>query len=292
MRSLQQARWNLEWHLKQLRAAMGTVGVLGVVRVHVGLWYLWEVVDRLPPGPRDRLRAGLRRLVVGPTGYARVRLPGERFPIYLRPHSSDVPTFSQVLVERSYEMPYLRAPDVILDAGANIGLASRYFASAYPTARIVCVEPDAQNFRLLQLNAGPLDRVTLVHGALWHAPAEVEIANPGDEPWAYHVRGARHGRVARVPGKTVPQLLALASDGSRPAERRLLKIDIEGAEQEVFGPGCEEWLPLVDAIAIELHERDRPGSSAPFEAAVARHDFRRFVNGENVILVRPRSLAG
>jgi hypothetical protein len=49
----------------------------------------------------------------------------------------------------------------------------------------------------------------------------------------------------------------------------LFKIDIEGAEYEVFSdPGSSEWLTSVDAIAIELHDRFRPGCSRAFFSRV------------------------
>jgi hypothetical protein len=34
----------------------------------------------------------------------------------------------------------------------------------------------------------------------------------------------------------------------------LLKIDIEGAEVQLFSEGCESWLSKVDNIVIELHD--------------------------------------
>lgn len=42
----------------------------------------------------------------------------------------------------------------------------------------------------------------------------------------------------------------------------LLKLDIEGAEKEVFLHGSEEWLDQVDVIAVELHDRLEPGCRA------------------------------
>lgn len=44
-------------------------------------------------------------------------------------------------------------PRLVLDAGANVGLASRLFAALWPRARIISLEPDRANFAMLELNA-------------------------------------------------------------------------------------------------------------------------------------------
>jgi len=44
---------------------------------------------------------------------------------------------------------------LIIDCGANIGCASVWFATQYPKARILAVEPDPDNFRMLVRNSKP-----------------------------------------------------------------------------------------------------------------------------------------
>jgi hypothetical protein len=48
----------------------------------------------------------------------------------------------------------------------------------------------------------------------------------------------------------------------------ILKIDIEGAELEIFSDGADEWLPRIGLIIIETHERFRPGSEAAVRKAL------------------------
>ena len=48
----------------------------------------------------------------------------------------------------------------------------------------------------------------------------------------------------------------------------ILKVDIEGAEAQVFGPGCEEWLGRVRSLVVEVHDRMYPGCSAVVEGAL------------------------
>jgi len=37
------------------------------------------------------------------------------------------------------------SPKTILDAGANIGTASRFFSNQFPDAKIIAIEPDSEN---------------------------------------------------------------------------------------------------------------------------------------------------
>ena len=60
----------------------------------------------------------------------------------------------------------------------------------------------------------------------------------------------------------------------------LLKVDIEGAEKEVFS-SPSEWIGSVGAIAIELHDRFKTGCARSFYAAVSDFPVEQTM-GENV----------
>jgi hypothetical protein len=64
----------------------------------------------------------------------------------------------------------------------------------------------------------------------------------------------------------------------------ILKIDIEGAEREVFRDPSS-WLRKVDALIIELHERMKPGCNRSFYNATNDFD-NEWLHGENVYLAR------
>ncbi len=47
----------------------------------------------------------------------------------------------------------------------------------------------------------------------------------------------------------------------------LLKIDIEGAEKDIFSAADLNWLKAVDRISVEVHDHFRPGATQSiFEA--------------------------
>jgi len=47
------------------------------------------------------------------------------------------------------------------------------------------------------------------------------------------------------------------------------KMDIEGAELNVFEKSPQHWIEKVNSIVIELHESFAPGCSQTFDAAIA-----------------------
>jgi FkbM family methyltransferase len=171
-------------------------------------------------------------------------------PILCRPGTSDLWVCWQIFVERQYDpSSHLNGVNLIIDCGANIGLSAVWFLNSYPKAKVLAIEPDPQNFTLLQQNLLHYrDRVILIHGAVWNASEPVVIANPNGSSWSLKVTKAARSEVAQVQGYTIPDLLEIANAN----EGIVLKVDIEGAESQVFSESAP-WLDRFDHIAIELH---------------------------------------
>jgi FkbM family methyltransferase len=180
---------------------------------------------------------------------------------------------------------------VIVDAGANIGLAALYFANTFPGARIIAVEPAACNISLLRKNTAHYPQIEVVEAALWKENAQLDLVDPGIGYWGFRTREqqkmpAAGGAVRQaVRGITIDALLeACAVDYVD-----VLKIDIEGAEVELFEhPGS--WLDRVGLLIIELHDRMRPGCSRSVYRATVGFE-RAWETGENVYLARADACA-
>ena len=78
---------------------------------------------------------------------------------YLRPLSSDLDCLEQVFINEQYRLPFSFEPRIIVDAGANIGAASIYFAKKWPDAKILALEPEESNFGILRKNCARLPNV-------------------------------------------------------------------------------------------------------------------------------------
>ena len=167
-------------------------------------------------------------------------------------------------------MPF--APKVIVDAGANIGMASIYFARRYPEARIISIEAEPSNFRMLEKNVHSYPQITPVHAALWNQSGEISVGSPegNTAETAFVTSETITGQ--RVRAATVPTIMREFGV----EEIDLLKVDIEGAEKEVFE--CCDWASKVRCLMVETHDRLRPGSSCAVDSAM--RDFIRSQRGE------------
>ena len=220
----------------------------------------------------------------------RIQFP-KPFDVRVRPRSNDIYTIDEILIDRVYASTLECIPDArtILDLGANIGLASLYFASAYPAARLYAVEPDADNFRLVQRNLALLvaaGRAVVRRGAVWDRDVEVAFIPPES---LGHVN---QGTVSAVDSLSVAPAANQVCAGMRIATMirdarfetvDLLKIDVEGAEVGLFAD-CQDWLPRVNAIAIEFHGESRRESG--FDEIVGRSGFSISSGGGHTAIAR------
>lgn len=190
-----------------------------------------------------------------------------RHPFQLRLPSSDVPTYCEVFLHRDYEFETRRAPRVIVDAGANIGLSAIFFANLFPEARIIALEPEDSNFALLAANVAPYPQITARHAALWHENKLISLVDPGLGNWGFMTQDSAQGAFEGEPVGLVQALTLDALMRDYDLDRiDLLKLDIEGAEREVLGDP-KAWIDRVDAMVVELHDRLKPGCSRNFYLA-------------------------
>lgn len=211
-----------------------------------------------------------------------VRLPGLAAPVGIRARTSDVKVFFQVFIDREHDVKWPKSDvAVIIDAGANVGYSSVFFASQYPSATVIAIEPEPGNYRQLVENTKAYSNVKPVNAALLNEPGRVSISDPTAEEWAFRVDGSKKGGVD-VEAVAIPQLLHRF--GLTHVD--ILKIDVEGSEIEIFDTGSASWLNKVDNLMIELHDYLRPGCEAAVSKALGPSAFDRSSRGEFVLFSR------
>jgi FkbM family methyltransferase len=210
-----------------------------------------------------------------------LEVPGSGHELVARYGTSDLAAFRHVFAG-AYELHLPQAPRVIFDLGANVGYSAVYFAVRYPHARILAVEPVKSNLILLRRNVRSFPQIDVVAGAVWPRRDRLAVDDVGKGYWGMRVR--RAGGLARgTRGVTVPDLLERA----RADRVDLVKMDIEGAERELFSSESD-WVGSVGAFAIEFHDRFRPGCREAFDGACARSRaaFSEWQQGEATVLIR------
>jgi FkbM family methyltransferase len=212
-------------------------------------------------------------------------IPEVRHPIHIRPRSSDFFVLEQIFVDKDYELEIENSPSLIIDAGANVGFASIYFANRYPRATILAIEPERTNFECLVENTRPYSGVVPILAALW-GHRETLSVDKGEKSWSCTVHPQTPTASEVITGITVDELIGSYDIG----HIDIFKMDIEGAEIEVLNSNSAEWLDRTDILIVELHDRFRSGCSEALSAAIRDFDFDRSERGENTILIKHRSL--
>lgn len=186
------------------------------------------------------------------------RLKESNFKIHLRLAGSDVWVYDQVFVHAGYQYVlqqykqfFGKHPHTIVDAGTNIGLFILYFKGQNPSANIIGIEPDKDNFLRAKQNieANHLTSVALHHAALWPTKEKLELVNDFRDrsEWSFRVEENKEGTITSV----TPTEMVLSFDG----EIDIFKIDIEGGEAKLFDETTDSsWLRKVKVIAIEIHD--------------------------------------
>lgn len=210
-----------------------------------------------------------------------VRLCRHGRHILIRPGTSDVDVLLSTFVFHGLRHPYLQLrPRVIVDAGANAGLSTLWFSLQYPQARIVAIEPEPENFRLLQRNVAGRPRIETRQAALWPRRTRLKFVGHADQPWMFSVHERRDGEVEAV---TPDELVR------KYGRIDILKLDIEGAEKELFSPARTPWLDRVGLLIIELHDRMLPGCSRALYRKLVGRSFDQEIHAESVFIrILPR----
>lgn len=168
--------------------------------------------------------------------------------------------------DMSFLLHYLRAGDIFLDVGANVG-AYTVLASAAAYARSYAFEPSPAALQSLQGNVELnhiADLVNIEPYAIGRAPGSVSISTAG--PSAMHHIGAG-GSSARIEMRTID------SYGLSPA---IMKIDVEGYEAEVLA-GANETASRPELVAIITENNDESqkygGGIQSISAFMTQHGF-------------------
>jgi FkbM family methyltransferase len=249
--------------------------------------------------PDCTLMKRFARTRVMENGLARitVKVPKADRYLYFRPETSDESVVRQVFqawqydfarfrrwpsIQRFLEVHHLRGRrPLIIDGGANIGASFVFFAMTFPTALVVAIEPEDHNFDLLSKNTQGLNG-SCIRAALASEPGSALVIDSGEGSWAFRTQKLKSEN--GLPCVTLNSLYdRMVSEEVFPF---IVKIDIEGAEQELFSRNTD-WIRDTPIIIIELHDWLLPaqGIALPFLRCISGLN-RDFVHvGENIFSI-------
>ena len=174
-----------------------------------------------------------------------VKFRGLDHPLWLRPGGHDVDTVISNIVREEYgQFRSASPPCTLIDAGAYIGDTSAYFLSRFSNLQVVALEPNPDTLAFTQRNLSAYgQRARVLPYALSASETTTYLAGEGT--------GARINVSSgvKVDTITIPRLLEMLPGG----RASILKLDIEGAEDEIFLSKPETWLPKIDRIIVETH---------------------------------------
>lgn len=213
--------------------------------------------------------------------------------VYLRPSFSDFARtneFKDAIYIPECELTSALcqySPTILIDIGANIGLSSlsivKFFSSI---KRVIAIEAEKQNYLVLHKNFSLWsEKRTEIFEAIYG------IATNSETSVLYQAKKLPGGLSASGifmfekdgPGKAnvsainiefgPPTSLIDVINNIQLCERIVMKIDIEGGEEDLFS-GDPFWMQRVAFITIEVHDRfGRPYSSKGLISNLARYDF-------------------
>lgn len=210
----------------------------------------------------------------------KVRVKGLTHRFELRPGTTDAKVFQEVFLFRSYDLA-VPNPKVILDGGGNIGLTSIFFATKYPQAKIYTVEPSDTNYELLLRNVQPYTAITPIHSALWNKDTSLKIKDKNENQWAFTVEES----AADDPDAFNAICLASLMKRYDIEYIDILKLDVEGAERELFAENVDYWISRTRCILVELHDWIKADCSKTVFKALASYNFKTTVFNGMLLLI-------
>lgn len=220
------------------------------------------------------------------------RIPFSNFRVYMRPTTSDVGRVGelqhQIYVSPSYlhDLVNGSGPNVLIDAGANIGLATLGMVKNFPSLQMVVgVEAQKDNYEILEKNyrlfSDQFPNISFIalHGAiastengfLYPETSLAELTQTNSASGTFRFSEDRSDdNVRGVRTVTVTSILSASK-----YKKLLIKIDIEGGEHNLFASNTQ-WLKDTHFLTMEIHDRFHPNlvtSSKNFLSAINEHDF-------------------
>ncbi len=193
---------------------------------------------------------GLHRILKFPTKRRpyQCRFNSGRHAVWLDA-GEDYDVALEIFAKKMYLIPRLPSSGVIVDLGAHIGLASLWFATRYPEAKIYAFEAEPRNFSVLVRNTASLRNIVPIHAALSGEPgAYTKFYSHTSRSVSHSLQPREGSSEVTVPNLRFDDIFPLYGL----THIDLLKFDVEGAEYNILRDA--KRLRDVSVAIGELHK--------------------------------------
>lgn len=244
------------------------LGPFGMVRTMVGSL-----------GVGNTARIVNHRLMHGRQGVDRpIELHSKQLAYPIDATMRDIANYDEVIKQGIYTLPdslyeYVNGKPIV-DLGGYIGITAAYFASRYPQSHVLSIEPHTRNYELLKENAARYQGdIEAIHAAVVPQSGSAHMAASQEGPETNYMSNVFKQQkcmsehvVQAVSPEDILKLLG------QPEEIGILKIDVEGAEKELFeSRTIHRLLEITNIAMIETHDHYEPGSHAVVAEAMSQH---------------------
>lgn len=210
----------------------------------------------------------------------KIYLPILKRNIYLRSNTKDLETFKEIFNDNIYNLQLPIVPKTIIDAGANVGFASLFFRLKYREAIIIAIEIEKQNVAMMLRNTINLKQLRIENKALFNRKSFFKIENPFNATNSFVIKEVQQSEKYDVEAITLEEILTLYKWETID----ILKIDIEGAEIQLFERNYEKWLPKTKIIMVETHDRMVANCSHTVMKTINLYNFILFTTTEGTLI--------
>ena len=158
-------------------------------------------------------------------------------------------SYPDIFLQEIYRFTSAQTNPVIIDCGSNIGLSILYFKQIFPNSKIFGFEADINNFNILKQNieTNGCTQVQIFNKAVWINDHGVSFNNAGTESSRILIDNENKQTANIVPSIDLNNFLQEFE------KIDFLKVDVEGAEYEIFKHIQPQQLAKVDNLFLEYH---------------------------------------
>ncbi len=194
----------------------------------------------------------------------------------------------EIFSQRIYDIKLDSKTPIIIDAGAHIGLSTIYFKEQYPQATILAFEPNPNTLPILEENIemNSLQNVQIYGIALGKKKCKREFYIDSSGNCAFSTssfnKNAWNGKQQTVPIEVEVHKLSEYIN----TDIDLLKVDIEGAEEEVLKDLKQSGkIKYIKNIVVEYHPNKRKPLNKLLSEYFSDMEIETRELGEGLILI-------